>query len=78
MSEQENYVGVNAVFAADNSQQLKPMMTAREVMQILQISRPTLRRYAQKGILKQIRFSERNVRFSFGDVQKIANNSRKD
>jgi predicted DNA-binding transcriptional regulator AlpA len=52
MSEQENYVGVNAVFAADNSQKLKPMMTAREVMQILQISRPTLRRYAQKGILK--------------------------
>ena len=78
MTTKTTYAGVSGMFANDNSCKLKPMMTAREVMQILQVSRPTLRRYVQRGILKQIHLSDRNVRFFFEDVQQIADNGRKD
>lgn len=61
--------GVTTEITGDKSEKLNPMMTAHEVMQILQVSRPTLRKYARQGLLNEVRLSERNIRFCFNQVQ---------
>lgn len=50
------------------------LINAREVMELLCISRPTLRFYVRKGYLQQINFSSRKARFDADDVQRFANN----
>ncbi|MDD4817160.1 MAG: hypothetical protein PHI85_04240 [Victivallaceae bacterium] len=45
-------------------------------MRILEISRPTLRRYASCGALRQIATSPRRVRFDRLEVERLANCGR--
>ena len=50
------------------------LITAREAREILSCSRPTLRALVKHGVLQQINFSSRRVRFDFDAVQSFANN----
>lgn len=50
------------------------LINAREAMELLSISRPTLRAYAKRGYLQQFNFSSRAARFDFAEVQRLANN----
>ena len=50
------------------------LITAREAMAVLAVSRPTLRFYVKQGYLQQINFSSRKARFDADEVQRFANN----
>ena len=50
----------------------RKLIGAKAVMEILQISRPTLREYVKKGMLEQINFSPRKVRFDEAEVQRLS------
>ncbi len=50
------------------------LINAREAMEILGVSRPTLRSYVKQGQLEQVNFSSRKARFDFEEVQRFANN----
>ncbi len=52
----------------------RKLITARAAMDILQISRPTLREYVKSGTLSQINFSQRKVRFVEQEVNDLAYN----
>lgn len=51
----------------------RKLLTAKEVMKILEISRPTLRAYAKSKKLEQINISTRKVRFDEASVLRLAN-----
>ena len=46
----------------------RSLIGAKKVMDILQISRPTLRAYVKSGTLTQINYSPRKVRFDEDEV----------
>jgi len=48
------------------------LIGAKEAMGILQVSRPTLRAYVKSGVLNQINFSSRKVRFDEAEVRNLA------
>lgn len=48
------------------------LIGAQKAMGILQVSRPTLRSYVKNGILAQINFSSRKVRFDEAEVRNLA------
>ena len=50
------------------------LINAREACSLLSCSRPTLRALVKHGVLQQINFSSRRVRFDFDAVQSFANN----
>ena len=50
----------------------RKLIGAREAMEILKISRPTLRAYVKGGSLTQINFSTRKVRFDEAEVRHLA------
>ena len=50
----------------------RKLIGAREAQEILQVSRPTLRAYASAGLLHQINFSSRKVRFDENEVYDLA------
>lgn len=52
------------------------LIKAAEAMEILQVSRPTLRSYVQQGALTQLNYSSRKVRFDEAEVRALACNGR--
>ena len=50
----------------------RSLIGARKVMEILQISRPTLRAYVKSGALTQINYSPRKVRFDEEEVRNFS------
>ena len=51
----------------------RKLITARQAMEILAISRPTLRAYVKAGKIEQINISSRKVRFDEASVLRLAN-----
>ena len=49
------------------------LINAKRAMEILGISRPTLRAYVQSGRLTQIKLSQRKIRFDENEVLHFAN-----
>ena len=52
----------------------RSLIGAKKAMEILQISRPTLRAYVKSGALTQINHSPRKVRFDEEEVRKFSYN----
>ena len=50
------------------------LIGAKQAMEILGVSRPTLRSYVKQGFIKQIAFSTRKVRFDEDEVRCFADN----
>ena len=50
----------------------RKLIGAKEAMEILNVSRPTLRAYVKSGSLTQINFSARKVRFDDSEVRRLA------
>ena len=56
--------------------QRREVITAKRAMELLGISRPTLRAYVRQGLLTQINLSSRKVRFAQEQVEQLATTSR--
>ena len=52
--------------------QRREVITAKRAMELLGISRPTLRAYVRQGLLTQINISSRTVRFAQEQVEQLA------
>ena len=52
--------------------QRREVITAKKAMELLGISRPTLRAYVRQGLLTQINISSRKVRFALEQVEQLA------
>lgn len=52
----------------------RKMINAKEVCQLLDISRGTLRQYVKNGVIEQIYLSPRKVRFDAAQIQDLATN----
>lgn len=52
----------------------RKLITAGRAMEILEISRPTLREYARAGKLSEVRMSPRKVRFDLAEIERLAYN----
>ena len=52
----------------------RKLITAKGAMEVLGVSRPTLREYVKRGVLKQINISTRKVRFDEEEVSRLAYN----
>ncbi len=52
--------------------QRREVITAKKAMELLGISRPTLRAYVRQGLLTQINLSSRKVRFAQEQVEQLA------
>jgi len=50
------------------------LIGARQAMDILGVSRPTLRSYMKHGFITQIAFSSRKVRFDEDEIRRFASN----
>ena len=50
------------------------LIGARQAMEILGVSRPTLRSYMKRGFITQIAFSSRKVRFDEDEIRRFADN----
>lgn len=61
-----------AVLAACQSGYRKrKLVTAKEAMKMLQISRPTLRQWCREGKLSQVVYSPRKIRFDSGEIERL-------
>lgn len=63
--------------ALRNFRQMKThrrLIGARQAMEILGVSRPTLRGYVKQGFVSQIGFSSRKVRFDEDEIRSFADN----
>ena len=49
------------------------LVSAKRAMEILGISRPTLRAYVKNGCLSQIKLSQRKIRFDESEILHFAN-----
>ena len=54
--------------------QHRHLIGARQAMEILGVSRPTLRSYMKQGFISQISFSSRKVRFDEEEIRIFAEN----
>ena len=54
--------------------QHRHLIGARQAMEILGVSRPTLRAYVKQGFISQIGFSSRKVRFDEDEIRRFADN----
>ena len=61
------------VLKACRMKSARKTIPAKAAMEILQISRPTLREYVKRGLLEQINISSRKVRFDLLEVEQLAN-----
>ena len=52
----------------------KTMITAKQAMEQLQVSRPTLRLYVKQGLIHQVNLSSRKVRFDQEEISNLAAN----
>ena len=52
--------------------QRREVITAKKAMELLGISRPTLRAYVRQGLLTQINISSRKVRVAQEQVEQLA------
>ena len=52
--------------------QHRHLIGARQAMEILGVSRPTLRSYVKQGLIAQISFSQRKVRFDEIEIRNFA------
>ncbi|MBQ9367729.1 MAG: helix-turn-helix domain-containing protein [Victivallales bacterium] len=52
----------------------RKLITAKGAMEVLGVSRPTLREYVKRGVLEQINISSRKVRFDEEEVSRLAYN----
>ena len=52
--------------------QRREVITAKKAMELLGISRPTLRAYVRQGLLTQINISSRKVRFAQEQEEQLA------
>jgi len=50
------------------------LIGARQAMEILGVSRPTLRKLVHQGLLTQIAFSSRKMRFDEEEIRRFADN----
>ena len=50
----------------------RKLISAKEAMALLDVSRPTLRDYAKRGVLEQVNLSARKVRFDEQEVVRLA------
>ena len=50
----------------------RKVINAKKAMEILSVSRPTLREYVKRGLLRQINISSRKIRFDQAEVEKLA------
>ena len=57
------------ILKACRNQALRMVISAKEAMRILGISRPTLSAYVHQGLLTQINVSARKVRFAQDEVE---------
>jgi predicted DNA-binding transcriptional regulator AlpA len=48
------------------------LIGARQAMEILGVSRPTLRAYVKQGFISQIGFSSRKIRFDEDEIRRFA------
>lgn len=65
---------IAAILSACRSPQKKrKLLTAKQAMEILDVSRPTLRNYAKSGLVEQVNISSRKVRFDEASVNRLAN-----
>ena len=56
----------------------RKLINAKRALEILEVSRPTLRSYVKQGKLTQINLSSRKVRFDEQEVLHLSNNGAKD
>lgn len=63
---------IENVLRACHTAPKRKLIKAKEAMAILDVSRPTLRSYAQSGLLHQINFSSRKARFDEQEVLELA------
>ena len=54
--------------------QHRHLIGARQAMEILDVSRPTLRAYVKQGFISQIGFSSRKIRFDEDEIRNFADN----
>ena len=50
------------------------LIGAKEAMDLLSISRPTLRKYVHQGLITQVAFSSRKIRFDEDEIRRFASN----
>ena len=50
----------------------RKLISAKEAMALLDVSRPTLREYVKRGVLEQVNLSARKVRFDEQEVARLA------
>ena len=50
----------------------RKLISAKEAMALLDVSRPTLRDYVKRGVLEQVNLSARKVRFDEQEVVRLA------
>ncbi len=60
------------ILKACRMKQRREVITAKKAMELLGISRPTLRAYVRQGLLPQINISSRKVRFAQEQVEQLA------
>ena len=60
------------IFKVCRSKPRRSVISARTAMEILRISRPTLRAYVERGFLTQINMTARKVRFDQEQVEQFA------
>lgn len=60
------------ILKACRMKQRREVITAKRAMELLGISRPTLRAYVRQGLLTQINISSRKVRFAQEQVEQLA------
>ena len=50
----------------------RKLINAKAAMELLGVSRPTLREYVKRGVLEQVNISSRKVRFDEKEVSRLA------
>ncbi len=50
----------------------RKLINAKAAMELLGVSRPTLREYVRRGVLEQVNISSRKVRFDEKEVSRLA------
>ncbi len=60
------------IMKACKSRPKRNLISAKAAMEMLQVSRPTLREYVKQGKLRQINLSARKVRFDLNEIEQLA------
>ena len=60
----------------DRPNEVRDLISAKETMRMLQVSRPTLRTYAAEGKIVQVNLSPRRIMFDRASVEAFINQGR--